>query len=427
MNHTPRSTASAVLAACLLLHPSSSLLGQGNLTPPPGAPTPTMKTLDQVEARKPIGPSETAITISTPGSYYLAGDISVTGDGVSITSADVTLDLNGFTIRKASNTGGNGIAVGSLLNNSARNVTIRNGHISGAFSTGILLRSGQNVTIEDVGLQGMTGNGISTTAVDSSPNIVTIRRCRVLGEPVARIANPPIAAMSIAGISLRFAMAVLVEDCVVANLAGDGIQLLTANSGDQTSSAVIRGCVVSRVGGVGLDLSSNAGTPKGLLIERCTIDQCGGDGVNSTTATRVLDCVALNNTGTGIRTFNHSLISGCVTRDNGANGILVGSDCRVVNNLCSSNGDVAGAGINVTGSDCHIEGNTLTDNDVGLDIDFAGNLIIKNTASGNTPNFDLVADNKVGVIVAVPNSIAISGATGGAGVGTTDPFANLSY
>ena len=35
--------------------------------------------------------------------------------------------------------------------------------------------------------------------------------------------------------------------------------------------------------------------------------------------------------------------------------------------------------------------------------------------------------NNVGVIVIPPASIAISGSTGGAGVGSTDPWANFSY
>jgi hypothetical protein len=42
-------------------------LAQGSLTPPPGAPAPTMKTLDQIEARTPI--SSAPFTISAPGSY----------------------------------------------------------------------------------------------------------------------------------------------------------------------------------------------------------------------------------------------------------------------------------------------------------------------------------------------------------------------
>ena len=51
----------------------------------------------------------------------------------------------------------------------------------------------------------------------------------------------------------------------------------------------------------------------------------------------------------------------------------------------------------------------------------------RNSASGNTTNYDIVAFNQVGVIVVPPNSVAISGSTGGAGVGSTDPWANFSF
>ena len=52
---------------------------------------------------------------------------------------------------------------------------------------------------------------------------------------------------------------------------------------------------------------------------------------------------------------------------------------------------------------------------------------MRNSASGNGTNYVIVAGNKVGPIVAAPSSGAISGDTGGAGVGTTDPWANFSY
>ena len=70
----------------------------------------------------------------------------------------------------------------------------------------------------------------------------------------------------------------------------------------------------------------------------------------------------------------------------------------------------------------------MTDNDTGIDVDIAGNVIIRNSASGNTTNnYDIVAGNKVGTIVLAPDSVAITGDTGGAGVGTTNPWSNLSF
>ena len=60
-------------------------------------------------------------------------------------------------------------------------------------------------------------------------------------------------------------------------------------------------------------------------------------------------------------------------------------------------------------------------------MDVAGNLIVRNSASGNTLNYVIVASNAVGQIFSAPASGAISGSTGGAGVGTTDPWVNFSY
>lgn len=93
----------------LVLVSATALYGQGTLPPPSGTPVPTMKKLDEVEARIivnatncPPGPSN-AFVISQPGSYYLVGNITVTtGNAIKITGSNVTLDLNGFSISSTS-------------------------------------------------------------------------------------------------------------------------------------------------------------------------------------------------------------------------------------------------------------------------------------------------------------------------------------
>jgi hypothetical protein len=71
----------------------------------------------------------------------------------------------------------------------------------------------------------------------------------------------------------------------------------------------------------------------------------------------------------------------------------------------------------------------VTNNDRGIYLngDATNCLVIRNTATSNTVQFDILANNKVGVIVSPPNSGIINGSTGGAGIGSSDPYVNVSY
>src|SRR6266568_6580756 len=101
----------------------STTLAQGSLTPP-GAPAPTMKTLDQIEARTPI--SSAPFTITDSGSYYLTTNVTVSsGDAITIAADNVTLDLNGFTI---SSTRPTALTDSAILLGSVMNIAIYNGH-----------------------------------------------------------------------------------------------------------------------------------------------------------------------------------------------------------------------------------------------------------------------------------------------------------
>jgi parallel beta-helix repeat protein len=86
-----------------------------------------------------------------------------------------------------------------------------------------------------------------------------------------------------------------------------------------------------------------------------------------------------------------------------------------------------GIALHSAGAGDRIEGNQFEQNGYGLLVDSSGNLIYHNFASNNTTNYSIVANNKVGVIVSPPTSTAVSGSTGGAGLGTTDPWANFSF
>ena len=119
-----------VMMLCLI---SATAFGQGSLTPPSGAPTPTMKTLQQVEPRIDLA-TVANHQITQPGSYYLSDNLVVSNSiGISIGASDVTLDLNGFRITHAGGQSGKAIYVSAI-----RNVTIKNGSIS-EFEDGVYM------------------------------------------------------------------------------------------------------------------------------------------------------------------------------------------------------------------------------------------------------------------------------------------------
>ena len=100
-----QSFAFLALTALLQLLQLATALGQGSLTPP-GPPSRTMKTLDQIEPRIPVNVTHTPgddnddFIIAQPGSYYFSGNVAgAKGTAILIKAANVTLDLNGFALQ----------------------------------------------------------------------------------------------------------------------------------------------------------------------------------------------------------------------------------------------------------------------------------------------------------------------------------------
>jgi parallel beta-helix repeat protein len=173
-------------------------------------------------------------------------------------------------------------------------------------------------------------------------------------------------------------------------------------------------------------------------ILNCNASSNSFDGISAgncnSEGSLVTGCTASSNGRDGI-SIDRGVVRGCFSVGNTGEGIHVepGSASLVTDNHCLNNG----SGIGITGSQticggpgggkCRIDNNNVVNNHYGISVQHEGNLITRNSASGNDTNYFISANNKVGVIVSAPNSGAISGDTGGAGVGTTDPWANISY
>jgi hypothetical protein len=180
-------------AFCLL----PSAFGQGSLTPP-GAPAPTMKSLDQIEPRTPI--SSAPFIIAAPGSYYLATNVTVSsGDAITVTANNVTLDLNGFSISSTAATATVDKAI--LFSGSHTNIAIYNGHIS----SGVTNNAGV-----------YSGSGFAYGIISS-------------GFPYnVRVSSLSVSGCLYDGISLGY-NSTAVESCVVNTVGGNGIQAQTVS------------------------------------------------------------------------------------------------------------------------------------------------------------------------------------------------------
>lgn len=149
-----------------LLVTATFAFGQGSLTPP-GAPTPTMKSLDQIQPRTPI--SYDGYYIGSPGSYYVTTNLTgsafgVPGSpyGIYIASDNVTVDLNGFTLQ-----GVPGSYSGIYIYGSHTNITVRNGIITGWAGNGVTWNypstpPPQNVVLEHLTVYANANHGIVT-------------------------------------------------------------------------------------------------------------------------------------------------------------------------------------------------------------------------------------------------------------------------
>jgi parallel beta-helix repeat protein len=375
----------------------------GDLNPPVGPVAPTHKTLTEVEPRTAVnatntpGDANSLFKISQPGSYYFTGNITgVAGKhGVEIVASGVTLDLNGFDLVGV---------VGSL---DGVSTTVANLH-----SIAVVSGSVRNWGDEGVDL-GSFGAA----------------NCRVADLHVS-------GNLDLSGISVGYGSTV--TNCVAYDSAVDGI---SAEFGCTiTNCCAYRngetGIIVHNTGNTVTNCSAFDNNLEGIHAGRgCTITNCSvswnESGINTGEGSMVLNCSAIENTAVGIYARNSSTVADCAVQANTLDGILCTSFCMIRGNTSAGNGLGAGngAGVHATGIDNRIEGNNCTGADRGIDVDFTGNIIIKNTCSGNTSNWEIAIGNSVGPIVVAGTNLAIISGPGPSPstLGSTDPNANFSY
>lgn len=336
----------------------------GNLTPPGGVPTSTMKTLQEVEPRTPIkslSSSGSAMhAIFSSGSYYLTENLVVPAGaiGIQVSADNVTIDLNGFSIVGSGvGASSNGINVPSTR----RYLTVRNGVIS---NFGGVCVDASNVTggqFENLAVRDSGGNnGIEVG------NHAVVRGVRAESNNVAGIAG-------VVGCTFT--------ECIAIDNGGDGI---------------------------------SAGSY--ATVTACTATDNGQDGISSTQRSTVINCAASGNFSDGVEMSFGGIVKNCTASFNGY-GIRVeaGGAVLILENECSNN---TNAGILIgAGSANRIESNHVGFSNIGVDVNSTDNFIVRNTARGNTVNFSIVSGNETGAVITNPGDAFTS----------TNAWANFAY
>ena len=418
---------------------------QGPLTPPPGPPAPVYKTLAQIEPRTDVatlaGDANAMIVIAQPGSYFLSGNITISGTrvGIAIAANDVTLDLQGFTIN-GSATAPAGIDFRGTL----RSCRVHNGHIQN-LPAGIGVRasgSGNRISqaaFEDLGIRscdkGFDLDPVHDVRVErarvsnTTKNGIDLNtRGTVVNSQVDSVAG--VSDESIAGI-----VADVVTDCQVSNIAGgfNSTGILAAqvtncrlrsigNSSTSTCVGIegvqVRGCSVDTI--TGNQVTGISG--RQVIESRVTgLSQTGGTAAslaNGIQGTVVLDChvtslsAAVSTNLYGIAEYEEcsrcrvgaiSAMGGGATAyrpsgsssrtiDCGASSITLNVAVDLANSTgalirgCRFNLGGSGVGIACNGTDIRIEDNTITGASVGINAasSSTAGLIVRNRVTDCT-------------------------------------------
>ncbi len=391
----PISKAAAVWAVLL----AAATVLAGPLTPPAGPVTSTNKTLVEVEPRTAIsatntpGDADSVFRIASSGSYYLTANVlGVAGKhGIEITASNVTLDLNGFTVDGQ----GNAATLDGITNDgTANNITVRNGSVVRWGDSGVNLPTtspavGRRVERIDAQFNMITGVTVGDNAVLQS---CTAHNNTSNGFLVG--SNAVVTGCSAfdngargftAGITASF------TDCTASGNASSGISASTGSA--------LTGCLAASNGGIGFSAGSSS------VVTNCSARLNTLSGFSVGSASSVIDCVATTNAQNGI-----SFVFGCVIRGN-----------TVRSNIL--------AGLITSGTGSRIEGNVSTANDVGLSVQSAGNIIVRNQCGQNTTNNWLLdAGNHYGPIIDRTAILpaAVTGNSAPSALGSTDANANYT-
>ncbi len=269
------------LALCAsVLSLTCSVYAQGSLTPP-GAPAPTMRTLDQLEPRMPIG--TVPFVITQPGSYVVVRNLSGSAGCITVSASDVTIDLNGFTLT------GDRLVLGHavIIVPGADNVEIRNGVIQQWGDDGIHAPGVTDLQLHNVRVAQCAGDGVEVGSATIRDVTVADNAGAGLragsGMGAGKVSVHDISFMKAArngggGISFVGPCDASVCDSHVLDNTGNGVAWATSLAGDHARVCLQR-CDVSGNTGRGLHIEEASAVRVVCSTRGSSFLSNGGDGI----------------------------------------------------------------------------------------------------------------------------------------------------
>lgn len=382
-------------ACFVVLLPLSAVAG--DLNPPPGPVAPTNRvTLNAQVITLPY-------TISSPGSYVLTSNLTgVPGQhGIIIDSPNVSLDLNGFSLRGVSNA-----LDGIHVPFTRTNIQVLNGSVHLWSGHGVNMNLADNSLVRNIRSFGNMGDGIR---IGQGSSVIESGALSNSGEGIL-VANGSTARSCTArGNTLngiRAAQGCIIENCTARDNLASGIYAI--------NDTTIIGCTVTFSGMSGIRATA------GCTITDCVSFGSGTHGFEATADVLISNCTSRSNSVAGFWINDRSHIVNSSAMLNLGDGIRADENCKIVGNNCERNGlfEGVGAGICVFGEGNHVEGNRVSENDTGLEAFSGANLFIRNTLQGNTVDTVFAPNNVVGEMLDF---------SGGGTLTSSNPWANIIY
>lgn len=377
MKHANLAWWCAALSSCAaaMAGPLDPPTGPVTDTSVPGAVSPPMKTLGQVEPRTAVQSLPAGATslyvISAPGSYYLTGNINGASGkhGISITAENVTLDLNGFALLGVSGAG-DGITTATFL----KNISVVNGAVKGWPGSGV------NVQTDNGRIEGLRVSNCTLAGINTGTSLGTIiGRCTLQDN---------------AGGNLYTGAGCIVESCVIINTS-------------LTSTAI------------------GINTADGTIVRDCNLQGLRGLGISAGGSCTILNNTIVNGRADAVNVGQRSMVRGNnISGHTGSGIVLSGAACTVADNMLVSNapGSTIAGGIITSQNNHHITGNTMISNGLGLKCTGLGSFIARNTGRANGTSFTIGGSNSVGPLV----NISLQGDIADIPA-ANHPWANFTY